>query len=30
MSTARCTGGAGHDEMLDVLTESWVGSIGRH
>lgn len=21
--------GVGHDEMLDVLTESWVGSIGR-
>ncbi len=24
------TWGVGHDEMLDVLTESWVGSIGRH
>lgn len=22
--------GAGHDEMLDVLTESWIASIGRH
>ncbi|GAA2732931.1 hypothetical protein GCM10010439_51740 [Actinocorallia aurantiaca] len=24
------TWGVGHDEMLDVLTESWFGSIGRH
>lgn len=24
------TWGAGYEEMLDVLTESWFGSIGRH